>query len=183
MKNTKKNGRSVILLLILAVVLMTVGFAAYAQNLTINSGTVNVTASSWDIRYVTTSLVEAGVTATTKSLTDTNFSFTVTLAEPGDYYEATFDAKNFGTIDAVLDQIEMLPVLTTAQQKYLSYTVTYNGTDYTASTATGLNVALDANTSKTVKVRVEYLQPTDSADLPSTDQQVTVSGTLHYIQK
>jgi len=182
MKKTNKKAKGIVLLLILAVALMTIGFAAYSQNLTINAGTVNVSKSSWDIRYVTTSLAEAGVTATTKSLTDTNFSFTVTLAKPGDYYEATFDAKNFGTIDAKLDQIEM-STLTAAQQKYLSYTVTYDGTAYTETTTTGLNIALDANASKTVKVRVEYLQPENSADLPSTDQEVTVSGTLKYLQK
>ena len=69
--------------------------------------------------------------------------------------------------------------LTTEQAKYLTYTVTYNGTAYTASDS-NLNVAMAAGAEHPVKVRVEYKQPADAADLPSTDQTITVTGSLAY---
>ena len=181
----KKREKSAIILLVLAVILMTVGFAAYAQTLTIN-GNVKVKGSSWDVRYIKNQIVTSqnSVTATSATVEDTDFTFGVTLEKPGDFYEATITVKNYGTIDAVLDQIKMSS-LTEAQQKYLSYTVTYdNGTPYSAQTDTGLNIDLAAGAEKTVVVRVEYLQPANSTDLPSEEETtVTVSGSLEYKQK
>ena len=183
MKNTNKKTKGVILLLILAVVLMTVGFALYSQNLTIN-GSVTVKGTPWDVRYITDTtdtdyvMTSTGVTATSATLGNTNFAFTVTLEKPGDYYEATFKAKNFGTMDAILKTLTMSS-LTAAQQEYLSYTVTYNGTEYDA-TASNLSTTLSAGAAHTVVVRVEYLQPASASDLPATDTTVTVTGNLYY---
>lgn len=179
MKNNKKKERSIIILLIVAVLLMTVGFALYTQTLNIN-GSVTVKGKPWDVRYVsgTVTPTTGSVTATDATVTDTNFSFTVTLEKPGDFYEATITAKNFGTVPAKLTGITM-STLTAEQQKYLSYTVTYNGTAYTASD-TNLNVALAANATHLVKVRVEYKQPADANDLPSTNQTINVTGSLAY---
>jgi hypothetical protein len=56
-------------------------------------------------------------------------TYTVTLNEPGDFYEFTINVVNDGTIDAVLSSIN-LTELTAAQQKYITHVVTYNGTDY-----------------------------------------------------
>ena len=72
--------------------------------------------------------------------------------------------------------------LTTEQQKYLKYTVTYDGTEYTASTS-NLAIALAKQTGTApVKVRVEYVQPTDAADLPASDVEVSLTATLAYEQ-
>ena len=69
--------------------------------------------------------------------------------------------------------------LTEAQQKYLKYTVTYDETTYTQTTD-NLQLQLAASGTKALKVRVEYLQPDNSTDLPSTDTSVTISGSLEY---
>ena len=100
--------------------------------------------------------------------------------KPGDFYETTISAKNYGTFNATMKAITM-STLTAAQQKYLTYTVTYDGTTYSASQS-GLSSALATNAAKDVKIRLEYLQPTDSADLPQTDVDVTISGRLDYEQ-
>jgi hypothetical protein len=181
MKQDRKLQTFLIVALMLVVVAMSIGFAAFSQNLTIN-GTATVKSAKWDVRFDTATYAEAAgsVAATTHSITDTSATYTVTLNNFGDYYEFTVDAKNYGTIDAHLSSITM-STLTTEQAKYLTYTITYGGTDYTAS-ASGLNVALNATASSTVKVRVEYIQPTDQADLPATDQNVTLTATLNYQQ-
>ena len=181
MNTNKKKDKRIILLLIVAVILMTVGFAGFAQQLTIN-GTVNVTASKWSVHYVTSSYEEASgsVAASSKTITDTDYEFTTTLTKPGDVYEATVNVTNDGTFDANLVKITM-STLTPAQQKYLTYTVTYAGTDYTATTGS-LTLPLDAGATEALKVKVVYVQPADSSDLPSEDVEVEVTGSLDYEQ-
>lgn len=175
MSNKKTKG--VMLLLVIAVILMTVGFAAYAQRLTIN-GNVTVKGSSWDVRYdKTTGVTETHGTATSKTLTDTDFTFAVTLNQPGDYYEATFNVKNFGTLTAYLKSLTMT---TNGDSNYFEYKVTYNGTEYLASNGSISDVSIAAGASHTVKVRVTYLTPASAEDLPSSDVNVTVSGSLDY---
>lgn len=188
MEKKKRKEIGILLFLVLAIVLMTVGFAAYTQTLNI-SGTVKVKGSPWDIHYIPNQITRTTGSVTPDSTTgetptvletvdDTNFEFTVTLEKPGDFYEATITAKNYGTVAAQLKSITMSQ-LTTEQQKYLSYTLTYNGTAYTAS-QTGLTTAMAAGAEHPVKVRVEYLQPQNASDLPSSDVTVTVTGSLDY---
>ena len=67
----------------------------------------------------------------------------------------------------------------------MRYSVKVNGTEYLTTTS-GLSVDLNAgqtNNTHPVIVRVEYLTPANSSDLPATDQTVTVTGTLHYESK
>ena len=188
MKNNKKKERSIIILLIVAVVLMTVGFAAYSQTLNIN-GTAKVKGSPWDVRYIKDQITTTtgSVTAEAAELTDTNFTFTVKLEKPGDFYEAKFKVKNYGTIDALLDQVVM-STLTTEQAKYLDYTVTYDSDTYTQSSATGLKKDLASKAEKEVIVKVTYKQPENANELPKAAEgneyvDVTVTGSLNYIDK
>ena len=179
MKNTKKKEIAIVLLLIVAVILMTVGFALYTQTLNIN-GTVTVKGSPWNVHYIENQITPTtgSVTATSATVSKTDFAFTVTLEKPGDFYEATVTVQNEGTIGAVLKTLTMSS-LTTEQAKYLTYTVTYNGTEYSA-TANNLSTALAAAGTAPVKVRVEYKADAEQNDLPTTDQTVTVTGSLYY---
>lgn len=178
--NNGKKTKGVMLLLVIAVILMTVGFAAYSQTLNIN-GNVTVKGSPWNVHYVNGTVTPSAnsVTATAASVTNTDFTFTVTLEKPGDFYEATVTVKNEGTITAYLNKVTM-STLTTEQAKYLTYTVTYDSTAYTQTTDGIDNVSLAANGTVPVKVRVEYKSNTAQADLPANDVTVQVSGSLDY---
>jgi hypothetical protein len=185
----KNKGTQTIIIAVLAVAVlaMSVGFAvsAYTQNLNINDSTVNVTAAKWNVHFDDTSYTETtgSVAATSHTLTGTTMVYAVTLAKPGDFYEFTVNVKNEGTFDANLTSLTMSS-LTTEQSKYLTYTITYNnGTTYSASNATITGVTLPKTTGVApVKVRVTYVAPADSANLPTTDQTVTLSATLTYTQ-
>ena len=183
MAKNKKKERMVIFLLIGVVLLMAIGFATYNATLNI-SGNVTVSPASWSVHYdnATYNETTGSVAATSHSLTNTDFEFTAALTKPGDFYEATFNVVNDGTIAAQLKTVTM-STLTTAQQKYLTYTVTYDNTPYTVTTS-GLSTALAVNGTKTVKVRVEYILPNDANDLPqgSNPVNVTVTGNLYYEQ-
>lgn len=179
MSNKKTKG--VMLLLVIAVILMTVGFAAYAQRLNIN-GNVTVKGKPWNVHFesgtVTPTTGGKAVTAKSATVSETDFAFTVTLEKPGDFYEATVNVINEGSMNAYLKKITMSDIST--HSKYLLYTVTYNnGTTYSAtSNVSGVTLAADAT--HPVKVRVEYLEPASSTDLPSGDVTVTVTGNLDY---
>ena len=69
--------------------------------------------------------------------------------------------------------------LTDANKKYFTYTVKYDGNTYT-STDNALESALAAGASKPLVIRVDYVQPADSADLPQQDLEVNVTGKLTY---
>lgn len=187
MERNKGTQTIIITILAIAILAMSVGFAAsaYTQNLNINDSTVNVTSAKWNVHFDDTSYTETtgSIAATSHTLTGTTMVYSVTLAKPGDFYEFTVNVKNEGTFDANLTSLTM-STLTTEQAKYLTYTITYNnGTVYSASNAaiTGVTLAKTTGTAP-VKVRVEYLTPTDSADLPSTNQTITLSATLTYTQ-
>lgn len=170
----------VIVVLAITVLVMTVGYAAFAQTLTISSSTATFKKAKWDVHFDTTTYSQTStIQATSHTESDTSVSFTVTLNKPGDVYTFTINAKNFGTIDAVMKKITMTE-LSTAESKYISYKINYNGTDYTATTD-NLTHALAANASHTVTVTVKYELPDDPADLPTEqDHTVTLTAAFDY---
>ena len=196
MKNKKKD-RKTILLLVIALLFMAVGFATYDATLNIGGGasgtgsTATLGASKFEIKYDTTiatpldesasniTLTGQDAQVTTHSLTDTDFAFAVTLSKPGDKYVATWNVKNFGTIDAVMDAITM-STLTEEQARWLTYTVTYNGTTYSGSQS-GLSHALNAGASHTVTLTLEYKTGIAQQYLPTSGASITVNGSLHYV--
>lgn len=181
MEKQRNTQMLVILVLAVAVLTMSVGFAAYSTSLSIN-GTANVSAASWDVKFDTTTFTESStIKATTKNITGTNVTYTVALAKPGDFYEFTIDVKNLGTFNANLTDVS-LTALTEEQSKYLTYKLSYKGVDY-SSKATGLSVPLAAKTGvEPVTVRVEYVAPADPADLPAADVELSLTASLTYKQ-
>ena len=181
MERQTKVTNIAIIALAVAVVFMSVGFALYSQQLTLN-GTATVQPATWSVKFDTTTGVTPGqgsVAATTSTLTDTSYTYAFTLAKPGDFFEMDIPVVNAGTINAQLKTITMSQ-LSASQSNYLSYTLSYNGTPYTQTTTLSTPVALNAQATATVKVKVEYLLPNDSANLPQTAQTVTITGALDY---
>ena len=185
MEKQKNTQLLIIGVLAVTIMLMTIGFAVYASTLTIN-GNVTVNPATWSVHYVTTSYQETtgSVAASAHNLTNTAATYTVTLDKPGDFYEFTANIINDGTFDADLTALTMSS-LTTAQQKYLSYVVTYNGTDYTASASSLSGITLPCTSGSNthpVKVRVTYLQPENSSELPTESVTLTLTASLDYEQ-
>lgn len=182
----KKNTQILIIaVLSVAILFMSVGYATFASRLNV-TGNVTVKANRWSVHYDTTTYGEAqnSVTASAHNLTSTDLTFTVTLTKPGDFYEATANVINDGTFNAALTSITMSS-LTAAQQKYLVYKVYFDGHEFTGNQS-GLSYSLPytANSnSKVVKVRLEYIQPENSSELPTTDDDtVTLTASLNFEQ-
>lgn len=171
----------VIVLLVVAVLCMSVGFAlsAYTQDLQI-IGNVTANKAVWDVKFNTTSYAATsgnGYVTATNTVTGTTVNFDVTL-NPGEKHEFTINAENYGTLDAVLQSVTMSS-LSADVADFLSYEVYVNNTKYTETT-TGLNVALDASDVHPVKVLVSYNVPEDPTKLPSENKTTSLSVTLTY---
>ena len=186
MEGSRKGQQLLIVALVIAVVAMSIGFAAsaYEQTLTIEGNTVTAKAAKWDVHFDSTSYTETTgtgyVTATNHTLTGTTLTYSVTL-EPEEIYETTVTVKNEGTFDANLKSITLAGV-SSDQAKYIKYSVFYNGTEYTNATNTVTIPLAKSTGTATVKVRVEYYLPAQATDLPSTDVDLTLTSSLQYEQ-
>lgn len=164
-----KSKNIIIGALLVAIVAMSVGYAALAQQLTIN-GKANINAS-WNIEFTkieSTTLTGATVKGT-PTATGTSATFEVDLAYPG--ATAVFDitVENKGTIDAVLDSITGVDTANLATPTELQYEVI-------GITA---NDDLLAGNSTTFQVKVTW---EDSNTIP-TETTKTATITLNYAQK
>lgn len=158
---------------------VTVGYAALSTTLSI-TGKGTLSKNSWDIHFENLVIVDNGAsvvtTAPTIDSTKTKVSFNITLSKPGDTYEFTVDAVNKGTIDAMLSGFSATS-LTTYQQKYLTYTVTYSD-GATISTKDYLK----KGTSETIRVRVRFKDDLSATDLPSSAETFNLTATFVYVQ-
>ena len=179
-KRIKFQKKMNIIYILLLIVLASIGtgYAYIKSNLYIN-GTANVTAASWDVHFENLQVTTGSVTATTPAniTDDTTVEFSAELAEPNDFYEFTVDVANEGTMDAMIDSFSISPTLTTAQAKYLEYTVSYSD-----GTPLANKQELKADTSENLKVRFSYIENEDKTNYPTEDQTFTISFSVDYTQ-
>ncbi len=168
------------LLLVLLLLFLTLGYAYLNQSLNINGNSILNNASwnvYWDNVQVTTGSVESSTPTIDSNKTTVTFS--VHLSKPGDFYEFTVDAKNDGTIDAMIESISSTlnnnPI--TTLPNYLYYSITYSD-DRTIEA----NHLLKANDKEIYKVRVEYKLDISPEDLPTTNQTLNFAFQLNCIQ-
>lgn len=178
-KIRRKVNKPLLYFVFFVFAIVTVGYAALSTTLSI-TGKGTLSKNSWDIHFENLVIVDNGAsvvtTAPTIDSTKTKVSFNITLSKPGDSYEFTVDAVNKGTIDAMLSGFSATS-LTTDQQKYLTYTVTY-GDGATISTKDYLK----KGTSETIRVRVRFKDDLTATDLPSSAETLNLTATFVYVQ-
>ena len=189
--------------LIVAIVSITVAFAAMSTTLTIN-GTGVMQTASWDIRFVPATLTSATTGSasitTAPTLTETTLgTFAIVLTRPGDSIVYTFDVTNDGTIDARIGTLLQngIAVTTAANTNAVCTGLALDPADATADaalvcgnltytlvyTATGvpvmLNDTLTAGQTRNLTLRIAYTGTT----LPTDDVQITGLGlSITYVQ-
>ena len=175
----KRNKTQIYLLLIFSLALLIgVGYATLFETLKIN-GQTTINKASWDIYMKDISVTSGSVEATTiPSLNSTNtaINFTVTLTNPGDFYEFTVKEVNKGTIDAMVSTISKTG-LTTTQAKYLDYTVTYD-----SGLELAQNQILKSGNSEYLRVKVAFKKDVTASDLPTADSTLNLNFSLSYQQ-
>lgn len=200
MRNNR-NQRFMILVALLAAALVGaigVAVAAFSQDLKIE-GTATVKGTSWDIHFenlkdakvISTLSTASEKTKPTIDGTTTIISnYEVELKSAGDAVEYTFDVKNAGDIDAKITAITLKTgtglncssTKGTQAEQTARNTKTCSKLNYTLTYANGTTVAvgdlLDAQTSKTMKLKLELDPGTADADLPNDDVSVSDLGVV-----
>ncbi len=178
----KKSYYFIILLLV--VVGLSVGNALLQTTLTIN-GTTKIKGNTWDIHFANLNVADGSVAigtgdyAATIQSSTTDITYTITLNEPGDFYEFTVDAVNTGSIDGMVESVTSKfnnqPI--TTLPNYLNCSVTYETGDDIE-----LNHLLKAGDIETYKVRIEFKKDISSSDLPTSVQTITLDFGVIYVQ-
>ena len=169
--------------------IMGLGYAFLHSDLKIN-GVSTIPSSSWNVRFkansvnVTEGSVEVDTTNNEQAARiddDTNLSYKVRLALPGDFYEFTVIVENTGSIDAMIDSISSklgdTEITTGTLPSYLNYTVTYGD---------GIAIAphhlLATSTEETLKVRLEFKKDIQISELPSSARTLNLNFQINYVQ-
>ena len=180
-----EKGRRVkiisVFVMIVAVLGLTVVFAAMSKNLNIN-GIAGTDIASWDVHFAnlsSVSLTNKAVETNTPNISSDGLSIeniNVSLKEPKDKATYMVDIVNDGSINAEISRIKM-PELTKEQEKYLSVTATYeDGTDVSVS-----NI-INAGITKAVTISILFKEDIEASDLPKEAQEVNIQLELEYVQ-
>ena len=196
-KERRIKGLSLVALVV-AVLGLTVAFAALSQQLTIE-GTATVGSSSWNVKFK--SISEATKTGGAKvenidgsektpTLTDYTITLpTISLTKPGDKVEYTVVVENSGTIDATVESVTYNDK-TCSSEAADEATAFCNGNEFSFklenadSTEVAVGQELLKGNSKTMKLTVEYVKTEDKQELPSKDITISKLGVVvKYAQK
>ena len=184
--NNKKTIYGIFFILIC---LVAIGYAAIVSNITI-AGTAKIKTNNFDVHFenvtVTTGSVEINTTAgdsaaTIEPTNRTRIDYSVTLEEPGDFYEFTVKVVNAGSMDAMVNTVTSKMnnvVINNNLPNYLEYNVTY-----VDGIAIEPNHELNATQVETYKVRVAYRTDINPGDLPTTPSTLNFSFSANYVQK
>ena len=173
-RKAKKSKLFLILILVLGI---SVGYAALSKTLRIN-GTSSIKKSSWII-YFDNIRNESGVTAatqTTISNDKTEVNFKISIDKPGDFYEFDVDTVNDGSIDAMIESVELNGIKEENKSSF-SFTTTYeDGTELKSCDI------LQAGTRKKVKVRFNYSKDIEISDLLDEEEKMNLQFKINYVQ-
>lgn len=175
MKKQKGKNSAIISCLIVAIVAMSVGYAALAQQLTIN-GTAGTGNASWAIAFdsITKNTTLSTSTATevsSPSVSGTSATFNVTLTKPGDKMVYDVVVKNNGTIDATYAGMSGVDEANLAEPTQIQYTVEKTDAD----------TDLLGSGSDTYRITIEWPSTSTSVNTETTSKVATIH--FDYEQK
>lgn len=167
--------------LVIAILGLTIAFAALSTTLTIN-GAATLDAAKWGIKFENLSdgKITGDARVNDKAIIEDDLvtinKMNVSLSTPGD--SVTYDVYlvNEGTINAEISSIET-PSLTKEQEKYINFEVKYeDGTEVKQGDI------LNKNTRKKLIIKVEFDKDVTKSDLPTEPQEINLSYKLNFIQ-
>lgn len=198
------NGREmkilVVAALIISIVAIGIGFAAFSETLTIN-GNASVQTSSWKVKFSelgSATLTGTAAEVTKPTLSDTTIgTYNATFKTPGDSISYKIKVSNTGSYNAKITTATIsVPTCTgksgesTAEADAgkvcdkLTYTLVYD-TDDTKSAGQAVQVGdtLDAGETRPMVLTLKYTEFTDATLLPAADVSISNLGvTLVYSQ-
>ena len=176
MKMYKEN--KILLIIVLLIGVTSIGYAILTTKLNI-TGTSKIKNAKWDVHFENIVVKDGSVTPVKAATIENNttVSFNVDLTKPKEYYEFDVDVVNNGSIDAMIGSIKKEPVLTSAQQKYLTYEVKYSGlVDLHEKDS------LSVGDKKTLNVFLKFREDITKDDLPKDLDTLTINYQIDYVQ-
>ena len=182
MEKERKIRKLALVAVIVAVLGMTIAFAALSQTLNI-TGTSKMEPAEWGIYFDNLSVAttkgkakDAGTAQITNNgLTIDNIE--VTLSVPGDTVEYTVDLVNSGTINAEIEDF-IMPTLTDEQKEIIEFKAIYREDNKEVS----IGDVLPGKTKEPLTIVVRYKDITDASLLPEEAQSIHFSYEIKYIQ-
>lgn len=165
----KKSGKNlVIVAVLLAVLCLGIGYAAFATELNLNESTATIQ-GDWliEITNIEATTIVGTADAGTPSFTDTTATFDALLNAPGDSVTYTVTVENKGSIDAKLDSAVFTP-----DNEMGSPAIIYTYENPASSLAAG------ATTTFTVTATYDE----SVTEVPDVKTK-TITGTINYIQE
>ncbi len=198
------NGREmkilVVAALIISIVAIGIGFAAFSETLTIN-GNASVQTSSWKVKFSelgTATLTGTASEVTKPTLSDTTIgTYNATFKTPGDSVSYKIKVSNTGSYNAKITTATIsVPSCTgkageaTADADAakvcdkLTYTLVYDTDDtQSAGQAVAVGDTLKAGETRPMVLTLKYAEFTDATLLPAADVSISNLGvTLVYSQ-
>lgn len=168
-----------IALFLLLIVGISFGYARLETTLSI-TGDTKISKVGWLVHFKNIQVTEGSYqnnganSAVIVDSDDTKVTYTVTLAQPGDFYEFTVDIVNDGTLDAKLN----------ARRETGTDVTDVPFVEYSVDGLPALDSILKpgADNKKTVRIRVDYPEDINPTDLPAEDFTFTKTIELDYVQ-
>lgn len=163
----KRNKNIIIIALVIAILAMSIGYSAFASQLTIN-GTAEIT-GVWDVKIVgiEATQVSEGCDAGQPQYTNTTATFDAKLQKPGDSINYAITIKNDGVLDASLNGI-----LFQCDEENDSPAISYSTT----------SIASDLNAGEETTLEVKVMYDPDYKEIPTVKTK-TITGSIEYVQK
>lgn len=180
MYSSKK--KVVIIVMCVMMVFMAIGYAVLSTNLNIK-GTSNLT-GTWGIRIdsVTSTPTGRAYNISNPTYTDTNMTFNVGVKEPGDKMTFSVVLKNYGSIAAIVDDIEA----SSSGSPVIKYSISgikkgdklsgYSSITLTIVTEFDIDATeIPVSPTKTLNIKLSFVQDdgqTITGDNPTIDEKV-----------
>lgn len=168
----RKRKKLIVLLVVNIIIFLVVGYAVLTSNLSVN-GNFTFTNNNWDVHFENLEISEDSITAITEAQIldndNTKINYSINLSKPGDSYVFFVDVVNSGTVDGMISNLTNNQ-LTTEQQKYLTYDVTYS-----SGSVINNNDAVNSQSKVRIKVSLSYKYDIDASLLPSTENNLNLS--------
>ena len=183
--NTKKLKMISLCAVIVAVLGLTVAFAALSRTLTISSG-ATMDRYDWDIHFKNISqptLVGKATATATPTLADqgaTINNMNVNLKEPNDKVIYTVDIENSGDINAAIASFNM-PTFTEQQSQLIDFKAEYTLPKSGNNKEIEAGDILAAGEVRNVTITIAY-KNVDASLLPSSSVTVNISYGINYVQ-
>ena len=163
----KKSKNIIIGALLLAVLMMVVGYSAFASEMTF-SGSAEIT-GEWDVKITNVEVkeVSSGSDAGTPEFTNNTITFDAKLEKPGDKVVYEITITNSGSIDAKLENLQIVPDIINGSTA-ISYIIINPSNELLAGEETKMQITAQYD---------EVV--TENPDIKTK----TITGVIEYVQK